>query len=61
MSTKVLSTANTRISNRYHKAYDGWFNYYVNVDTGEKKFKLDEGDICVDIALDDFSREENKN
>ena len=33
---------------RWHKFNDGWFEYYVNIDTGEKKFRLDEEDIEVD-------------
>lgn len=41
---------------RYYKTSDGWFDYYVNADTGEKKFKLDAGDVLVDPDLDDFSR-----
>lgn len=31
----------------WKKFYDGWFEYYYNIETGEKKFKLDEGDIEV--------------
>lgn len=42
--------------NRYYKTSDGWFDYYVNVATGEKKFKLDEGDIEVECNSDDFHR-----
>lgn len=34
--------------NRYIKFRDkGWFTYYVNVETGEKKFKLDDGDVLI--------------
>lgn len=33
--------------NKYYKFSDGWFTYYVNVRTGEKKLLLDEGDIEV--------------
>ncbi len=46
--------------NKYYKFNDGWFTYYVNVETGEKKFELEEGDIEVESNLDDFVREENK-
>ena len=42
--------------NRYYKENDGWFDYFVNADTGEKKFKLDPTDICVERNIDDFSR-----
>ena len=31
----------------WRKFYDGWFEYYVNIKTGEKKFRLDDGDIEV--------------
>lgn len=35
--------------NRYYKFSDGWFTYYVGVDTGEKKFTLDpETDVEVE-------------
>ena len=42
--------------NRYYKLNDGWFTYYVNVSTGDKKFKLDEDDILIDHRPDDFYR-----
>ena len=29
----------------WKKFYDGWFEYYYNVNTGEKKFKLDASDL----------------
>lgn len=44
-------------SNRYYKFNDGFFTYYINVDTGEKKFYLDTGDIEVEPKLDDFYKE----
>lgn len=31
----------------WKKFYDGWFEYYYNIATGEKKFKLDEKDLEV--------------
>ena len=34
--------------NKYRKFFDGWFTYYVNILTGEKKFTLDPGDIEVE-------------
>ena len=46
-----------RSSNEYYQAYDGWFNYYVNAATGEKKFELSEGDVLVERNQDDFHRE----
>lgn len=42
--------------NEYYSFSDGFFSYYVNRETGEKKFELDKDDICVDAKLDDFSR-----
>lgn len=46
-----------RCMNRYYKFSDGFFTYYINVDTGEKKLMLDKEDICVESKLDDFVRE----
>ena len=34
--------------NMWRKFYDGWFEYYYNIETGERKFKLDPGDKLVD-------------
>lgn len=42
--------------NEYYKVSDGFFTYYVNQTTGEKKFSLDENDILVNSDLDDFMR-----
>lgn len=42
--------------NEYYPFNDGMFSYYVNKDTGEKKFKLDFTDIEVEAKLDDFCR-----
>lgn len=44
------------VLNRYYQISDGWFTYYVNVETGDKKFKLDKDDILVDHRPDDFWR-----
>lgn len=41
----------------YYQTSDGWFDYYVNTETGEKKFHLDKGDILVDANLDEFSED----
>ena len=43
-------------NNKYYKVSDSWFDYYVNVATGEKKFTLDQNDICVERQADDFCR-----
>ena len=45
------------MENMYYRFSDGWFTYYVNVVTGEKKFRLEEGDVCVEGKLDDFHRD----
>lgn len=34
--------------NMWRKFYDGWFEYYYNIETGERKFKLEPGDKLVD-------------
>lgn len=46
----------SRSEQKYYKASDGWFDFYVNTKTGEKKFKLDDGDILVEREQDDFTR-----
>ena len=42
--------------NEYYKVSDGFFDFYVNKQTGEKKTKLEENDILVDRNPDDFLR-----
>ena len=44
------------VLNTYYQINDGWFTYYVNVETGDKKFKLDKDDILIDHRPDDFWR-----
>lgn len=44
------------VSNEYVKMCDGWFTYYVNKETGEKKIVLDPDDVVVNDKLDDFFR-----
>jgi regulator of RNase E activity RraB len=44
--TKIARGIN--IMNKYYEFFDGWFTYFVNVKTGEKKFELEDGDILVD-------------
>lgn len=41
----------------YYEFFDGWFTYFVNAKTGEKKFKLEDGDRLISEKLDDFIRE----
>jgi len=38
---------NINAENYWYKFYDGWFSYYVNNETGQKKFELEEGDILI--------------
>ena len=45
-------------SGTYQKFNDGWFDYYVDVNTGEKKFRLGRRDRLADLKLDDFLRED---
>lgn len=57
----ILSDARERSeaigNNEYFKENDEWFTYYVNAKTGDKKFKLAEGDIEVKApGRDDFYR-----
>lgn len=44
------------VLNKYYQINDGWFTYYVNFETGDKKFKLDEDDLLIDHRPDDFYR-----
>lgn len=39
---------------KYYEWNDGWFDYYINAETGEKKFELEEGDELITPELDDF-------
>lgn len=55
--TKAEATESEKTGNEYFKFSDGMFSYYVNKSTGEKKLKLDEGDVEVAANLDDFMRE----
>ena len=38
----------------YYKVSTGLFTYYVNKETGEKKYALEEGDVEVTRKVDDF-------
>lgn len=42
--------------NQWYEWDDGWFTYYVNTETREKKLHLEEGDELVPYydKLDDF-------
>lgn len=41
----------------YYKWSDGFFTYYINPKTGEKKLDLQGGDYEVPAPADDFRRE----
>lgn len=42
-------------NNMWYKTSDGWFTFYVNIITREKKLHLEEGDIEVEAPeMDDF-------
>ena len=38
---------NKNNNRKWRKFSDGWFTYYINVTTGEKKLNLEEGDIEI--------------
>ena len=42
----------------WHEVNDGWFTYYKNITTDEKKLHLEKGDKLVERNLDDFYRKE---
>ena len=33
--------------NQYYPFNDGWFTFFVNPATGDRKFHLDDGDECI--------------
>lgn len=49
------------MSDEWFLVNDGWFTYYINKRSGERKFTLEAGDVEVDPPRqDDFWREEEK-
>ena len=42
------------MSNQYYEWNDGWFEYYINEDTGERKLELEPGDVVVTHKFDSF-------
>lgn len=52
----VIGSCNGQKKNEYYPFSDGFFSYYVNKETGEKKFKLDKDDVLVLPKLDDLHR-----
>lgn len=46
---------------KFYEWNDGWFTYYVNVETGEKKLDLEPGDIIVNYITDDFVEDKGEN
>lgn len=55
-SAENKNTKQESEKNEYYPVSDGFFNYYVNKETGEKKFKLDKEDVLILKNLDDFHR-----
>lgn len=48
------------MSDEWFLVNDGWFTYYINKRTGERKFALEDGDVEVDPPkMDDFCRKED--
>ena len=41
----------------WYKVSDGWFTYFVNKKTGERKLELEYGDFEIERNVDDFVRE----
>lgn len=56
---KFCNSNRMRVMNEYYLFNDGFFSYYINKQTGEKKFKLDKNDKLVLAECDDFTREIN--
>lgn len=56
VSEELSRSVPKRVGEQYYEESDGWFTYYVNVETKEKKFKLDEGDVLIQKRRDDFMR-----
>ena len=42
---------------KYYKYNDGWFIYFINTETGEKKYNIDDDDEIVNFEYDDFCNE----
>jgi hypothetical protein len=38
----------------WKKFNDGWFTYYYNTETGERKFRLDENDVLIEDEYDSY-------
>lgn len=36
----------------WKKIDDGWFTYYYNTETGERKFRLDDNDVLIEDEYD---------
>ena len=53
----ILWSIKMQKTNEWYKWDDGWFEYYVNIKTGEKKFELEPGDIEIFPIFDDFCRD----
>lgn len=55
MSKETALSSEKDAASRYYKFSDGFCTYYINKDTGEKKFTLGPDDKIEEPELDDFS------
>ena len=55
MSLKIYSEVYSVA--KYYKYNDGWFIYFINTETGEKKYNIEDDDEIVDFKYDDFADE----
>lgn len=45
IQTRSYVTTEMIIKSAWRKMNDGWFTYFYNTITGERKFKLEDGDL----------------
>ena len=41
---------------KYYRHSDGWFQYFINSETGEKRFNVEDNAEIIDRQYDDFYR-----
>ena len=41
---------------KYYRHSDGWFQYFINAETGKKQFNVEENAEIIDRQYDDFCR-----
>ena len=56
MDGKLEAEKQAAAPREFYETSDGWFTYYVNPVTKEKKLHLAEGDVLIDHKVDDFYR-----